>query len=111
MNPFSLPFTAGLACAVAALPALAQDYVIDAGKAFDGREVIQNARIVVNDGRMVAVGPQSDIEGPEGATQVDHTKHFIMPELIAGHSHAGTVQGLEHGGEHYSRETVTRDLN
>ncbi|WP_447553251.1 amidohydrolase family protein [Vreelandella sp. EE22] len=111
MKTFRLPLTAGLACAMAALPALAQEYVIDAGKVFDGQEVIENARIVVNDGRVTAVGPQAQIDAPEGSTRVDHTAHFIMPELIAGHSHAGTVQGLEHGGEYYSRETVNRDLN
>ncbi|WP_447955770.1 amidohydrolase family protein [Vreelandella sp. EE7] len=111
MSDFRLPLTASLACSLAALPALAQEVVIDAGKVFDGQQIIENARILVEDGRVMAIGPQSEIASPEGATRVDHAAHFIMPELIAGHSHAGTVQGMEHGGEHYARETVERDLN
>ncbi|WP_456269211.1 amidohydrolase family protein [Kushneria sp. AK178] len=111
MKTFRLPFTAAFACAVATLPALAQEHVIDAGQVFDGRNVIENARIVVDNGRVVTVGPQSEIDVSEGSHRVDHTEHFLMPELIAGHSHTGTVKGLEHGGQYYSRETVTRDLD
>lgn len=92
------------------LVASAQDIVVDAGRLFDGREVIDDARLVIADGRISAIGPRSEIEAPEGVEIVDHGERFVMPGLIAAHSHVGTVSGTEHGGEFYSRETVARDL-
>lgn len=84
--------------------------VIDAGRLFDGEQVIDDARMVIRDGRVVKVGARSDIATPEGAETIDHSEGFVMPGLIAAHSHVGMVQGTEHGGQFYSRETVLRDL-
>lgn len=101
---------AGLSALLLSSAALADFRVFEAGKLFDGQSVIEDARLVVEDGRVVAVGPRDAIEVPEGAEIRDHSAHFIMPGLIAAHSHAGTVEGTEHGGEFYARETVDRDL-
>lgn len=84
--------------------------VVDAGALFDGREVIRDARMVVRDGRIEAVGPQAEVSAPAGADALDYGGRFIMPGMIAAHSHVGTVSGTEHGGRFYSRETVQRDL-
>lgn len=89
----------------------AETLVIDAPRLFDGRAVIDDARMVVADGRIVAVGPRAEVEAPEGARQVAHEGAFVMPGLIAAHSHVGTVSGMEHGGRFYGRETVARDLD
>lgn len=100
---------AGLLAASAA-PALAETTVIDAGKLFDGTRVIEDARLVVAEGRVVEVGPRAEVDAPEGAEMVDHRERFVMPGLVAAHSHVGTVSGTEHGGRFYARETVERDL-
>lgn len=84
--------------------------VVDAGALFDGREVIRDARMVVRGGMIEAVGPQAEIPAPGKAELLDLGDRFVMPGLIAAHSHVGTVSGTEHGGRFYSRETVQRDL-
>ncbi|MGF7150977.1 imidazolonepropionase-like amidohydrolase [Sphingomonas zeicaulis] len=100
-----------LAALLLPMPAAAQDVaVVEAGRLFDGRAVIENARMVMRDGRIVAVGPRDEVAIPEGAAIIDRRGRFVMPGLIAGHSHVGTVSGVEHGGRYYSRETVARDL-
>ncbi|WP_025290245.1 amidohydrolase family protein [Sphingomonas sanxanigenens] len=102
---------ATLAALLLPMPAAAQDAtVVEAGTLFDGRAVIEDARMVIRDGRVVAVGPRDKVAIPDGAAIVDRRGRFVMPGLIAGHSRVGTVSGIEHGGRHYSRETVARDL-
>lgn len=100
----------GTAMAVLPAAAVAETVVVDAGHLFDGSEGIREARMVIRDGRVVAVGPRAEVEAPEGARMVDHSERFVMPGLVAAHSHVGTVSGTEHGGEFYGRETVERDL-
>ena len=102
-----------LGCALAALltsPALAETIVVDAGKLFDGSRLIEDARMVVDGGRVVEVDRRADVAVPAGARVLDHGRRFVMPGLIAVHSHVGGVSGTEHGGRFYSRETVERDL-
>lgn len=84
--------------------------VIDAARLFDGERVIEQPRIVIKDDTIVAVGSQQEIAIPSKAQHLNYPNRFIMPGLIAAHSHVGTVSGLQHGGEYYSRETVKRDL-
>lgn len=84
--------------------------VVEAGRLFDGSTVTDDARLVIADGRVVTVGPRDRVAVPKGARIVDHRTRFVMPGLIAGHSHVGTVSGTDHGGRFYSRETVARDL-
>lgn len=110
MQGFRYPIMASLIC-ITTLPALAQEYAIDAGKLFNGEQLSENARIIVKDGRVVEVGTQDELDLPEGAEHVDYNAYFVMPQMIASHSHVGTVQGMEHGGHFYSRETVERDLS
>lgn len=102
---------AALAALMLPMSASAQEtIVVEAGRLFDGRAVIDDARLVIADGRIVAVGPRDRVAAPKGARIVDHRARFVLPGLIAGHSHVGTVSGTEHGGRYYSRETVARDL-
>lgn len=84
--------------------------VLDAGRAFDGSAVIDDARIVIENGRITAFGPQDAVPAPAGARVVDLGDGFVMPGLIAAHSHVGMVSGVEQGGRFYTRETVARDL-
>ena len=45
--------------------------------------------VVVNDGRIAAVGPADSVEVPEGATTVSAEGRFVTPGLIDTHSHMG----------------------
>ncbi len=82
-----------LAVALLALVAAAQSptVVFDGARILDGNggTPIEQGRIVVRDGRIVAVGSQQSIAMPAGATRVDVTGKTIMPAMINVHAHMG----------------------
>src|SRR5690606_35895700 len=69
---------------------------------------MENAFMLIQDGRITAIGSGGKIEAPEGATVVDVSGKFIMPGIINGHGHVGEVIGIE-GGQ-YSTETLEQNL-
>ena len=85
-------------------------------KAFTGARVIDgtdrapidNATIVVRDGRVVAVGPAARVTVPAGAERVSLTGKTVIPGLINAHGHVGNTVGLQQG--RYSADNVLRDL-
>ncbi len=85
-------------------------------KAFTGARLIDgtgappmdDAVLVVRDGRVEAVGPAAQVPIPEGAEQIDVTGATVIPGLINSHGHVGGVVGLESGN--YSEENVLRQL-
>jgi imidazolonepropionase-like amidohydrolase len=85
-------------------------------KAFTGARVIDgtdrapidNATIVVRDGRIVSVGPAARANVPAGAERVSLTGKTVIPGLINTHGHVGNTVGLQQG--QYSAANVQRDL-
>jgi imidazolonepropionase-like amidohydrolase len=59
-----------------------------------GRAPIANATLLVRDGRIVAAGPAARIRIPASAERIALDGKVIMPGLINGHGHAGSVQDL-----------------
>jgi imidazolonepropionase-like amidohydrolase len=101
------------ACAQAPAPGAASaggTTVVDAARMFDGRAVVDRPRLVIRDGRILAAGPQAEVAIPEGARRVELGDRYLMPGIIAAHSHVGMVNGTEFGGRYYTRETVADDL-
>ncbi len=74
-----------------------------------GREPIQDAALVVQGGRIVAVGARNAVQLPRGATVVELSGKTVMPGLINAHGHVGDTRGLEAG--HYSEENVLAQLS
>ncbi|NNE69570.1 MAG: amidohydrolase family protein, partial [Rhodothermales bacterium] len=72
---------------IVAVPSAAQPLVIDAARAFDGEVLHLDWRVVVEDGRIIAAGPQSDIPRPRAARRLDLGDRTLLPGLIEGHSH------------------------
>ena len=71
------------------------------------RRPVDNATIVVRDGRIVAAGgPATAV--PEGATRVSLAGKTVIPGLVNAHGHVGNTVGMQQG--RYSRENVLRDL-
>lgn len=62
---------------------------VDCGTYFDGTgtELRSDGRILVEDGRVVEIGPIEDIDEPEDATRIDHTGECVIPGLIDAHLH------------------------
>jgi len=109
---FSLVALAILVAARATLPAQSRGGV----KAFTGARVIDgtdrapidNATIVVREGRVAAVGPAARVTVPDGAQRVALAGKTVIPGLVNAHGHVGNTVGLEQG--HYSADNVLRDL-
>jgi imidazolonepropionase-like amidohydrolase len=102
-----------LACAVMAAPGAgvsapaaqhAQSLVLDGAQVIDGTGAapLPSARVVVQDGRIVAIGPMDRTPAPAGATHVDLAGKTIVPGLIDLHFHIESdprlaLRQLSHG--------------
>jgi imidazolonepropionase-like amidohydrolase len=66
------------------------------GTLFDGTgaDPIRGAVVLVDDGRITAVGPAATTAIPPGAEVVDLHDRFVMPGLVDAHSHISIVPGL-----------------
>jgi imidazolonepropionase-like amidohydrolase len=73
-----------------------------------GAAPIENAVLVVREGRVESVGPKDSISIPANATLVDVSGKTIMPGMVNAHGHVGDTRGLEAG--QYSTENVVRQL-
>jgi imidazolonepropionase-like amidohydrolase len=114
MNRTTIPLT--LPILALALGCAAPPPEPDGSKAFvgarlfdgTGSEPVENAVLVVRDGRVEAVGPASEVEISRGAERIDLAGKFIVPGLVNTHAHVNDVQGLE--GGHYTEENLLRQL-
>lgn len=59
---------------------------------------IENGALLVQDGRIVAVGAAAAVTAPASATRIDVTGKTIMPGLVCSHSHIGAVAGADGSG-------------
>ena len=107
-----------IAAALAAGLALASPraQTTDIVRAFTGARVVDgtdrapvdNATILVRDGRIAAIGPAASVTIPANAVRVPLTGKTVIPGLINAHGHVGNTEGLQQG--HYSAQNVDRDL-
>jgi imidazolonepropionase-like amidohydrolase len=105
----------GLAVALvigASNAAEAQTTALRGARVIDGRggAPLDNATIVISDGRIVAIGASAETPVPSGAEVVDYTGKTIIPGLISAHSHVGIFVGLKAAPENYSRDIILRQL-
>src|SRR5689334_25193831 len=85
-------------------------------KAFTGARVIDgtdrtpidNATILVRDGKIAEIGPAGRITVPSGAERIPLAGKSVIPGIVNAHGHVGDTVGLQ--GNHYSAENVARDL-
>ena len=75
---------------------------------FDGTgKVFEKGSIVVQDGRIVAVGSSDKVKAPKGAQTIDVSGKTITPGLINAHGHVSDVEGKRTGA---TDESVARQL-
>src|SRR5215472_11580022 len=103
----SLAFVMGAATA-----ADAQTTTLRGARVIDGSggAAIDNAVIVIRDGRIVAIGPSAGTPVPSDAEVIDYTGKTIIPGLISDHSHVGIFVGLKAAAENYNRDSILRQL-
>jgi len=73
-----------------------------------GRPPINNATIIVADGKVQSVAPSAAAQVPSAAERIGLQGKTVIPGLVNAHGHVGNTEGLEQG--HYSAANVDRDL-
>ena len=71
--------------------------LVRCGRLFTGLadEAAHDQTIVVRDGVIASIGPTAAAPTPAaGDTVVDHSRHFVMPGLIDGHTHLGSGNAM-----------------
>jgi imidazolonepropionase-like amidohydrolase len=93
-----------------AVRAYAQTIAITGARIIDGSgaAALPNATIVVDNGRIVAIG--AGVAVPRGALRRDYGGRTIIPGLISDHSHVGLVGGIQTGAENYTRANILSQL-
>jgi imidazolonepropionase-like amidohydrolase len=74
-----------------------------------GRAPVENSVLVVQDGKILAVGPATTAT-PKDATVVDLSGRTIMPGLVNAHGHLGLTKGDSLNPENYNRDNVASQL-
>ena len=62
-------------------------FYLKATRLFDGESIQKDWGIIVEGNKITAVGPQSGLRPPKGATVIDLGNATLTPGLIEGHSH------------------------
>ena len=70
---------------------------IDCGTLVDGTgsDPISDARVLVEDGRIVEAGPAEAVSVPDDAEVVDHSGETVLPGLIDAHLHLKGTRSME----------------
>src|SRR5262249_31544552 len=90
----------------------AQTTALRGARVIDGSDgaPIDNAIIVIRDGRIVSIGPSAGTPVPSGAEVVYYAGKTIIPGLISDHSHVGIFVGLKAAPDNYNRDAILRQL-
>ncbi len=75
-----------------------------------GAAPIADGVMVVQNGKIAAIGAAASVKIPAGATRVDVSGKTIMPGMINAHGHVGNVRGLTSSPEFYTPEYVRHQL-
>ncbi|MEM7313476.1 MAG: amidohydrolase family protein [Planctomycetota bacterium] len=114
MQFLRLSITSLFILALCSNPVVAQDDSI----AFVGAKIIpirgdeiEDGVLVVQGGKIQAVGKATDVSIPDGARQVDAKNKTIMPGLICTHSHIGGIGAADGSGPIQPGVRVYESLN
>jgi imidazolonepropionase-like amidohydrolase len=73
-----------------------------------GGPVLEDATIVIKDGRIEAAGVGISI--PRAARRLDYRGRTIMPGMVSDHAHVGQVNGTQNGAQNYTRANIVGEL-
>ena len=60
----------------------------------EGAPIVEDATVIVEGERITAVGPQAEVDVPDGATVIDAAGKYLIPGLTDGHVHFFQSGGL-----------------
>ncbi|HXP95054.1 MAG TPA: amidohydrolase family protein, partial [Candidatus Binatia bacterium] len=75
-----------------------------------GGTPLDNAAMLIENGRVTSFGPRASLQVPAGAQLIDLTGKTVMPALIDAHSHLGIIAGNTISTDHYTPERVHGQL-
>jgi imidazolonepropionase-like amidohydrolase len=105
----TLLVAAVLALAVGASETKAQTAAIFEGARLitgDGSTPVEDSAVVIEAGRITAVGRRGEVRAPAGAARVDLSGKTVIPALVDAHSHIGYMRNLTSGPQNYTRENI-----
>jgi imidazolonepropionase-like amidohydrolase len=76
----------------------------------DGSAVVENSAMVVENGRITAVGPKTSVKVPAAAVHVDLTGKTVIPGLVNAHVHIGYEGYTTWRAENYTAANVLDHL-
>ena len=78
----------------------------------DGTPAIEDAAVVVTNGRFTSVGPRASVKAPPGAQVVSLRGKTVMPALVDAHSHLGytNVAAGTTSAANYTRDNLLDQL-
>ena len=75
-----------------------------------GHDPVAHAAMIVDNGRIVWVGPVTQLKTPPSAQVVDLQGKYVMPGIIDLHVHLGATIGLDQNERFFTPENVEKDL-
>ena len=75
-----------------------------------GHDPVAHAAMIVDNGRIVWVGPAVQLKAPPSAQVVDLQGKYVMPGIIDLHVHLGATIGLDQNEKFFTPENVEKDL-
>jgi imidazolonepropionase-like amidohydrolase len=91
----------------------AQVKAFTGARIIDGRggQPIASGTLIVDGGRVKAVGPSNSVQIPAGAERINVAGKTIVPGLINAHGHVADGRGLRTGAEFNTRDNLVRQLD
>jgi imidazolonepropionase-like amidohydrolase len=75
-----------------------------------GHDPVAHAAMIVDNGRIVWVGPAAQLKATPSAQVVDLQGKYVMPGIIDLHVHLGATIGLDQNEKFFTPENVEKDL-
>lgn len=75
-----------------------------------GAQPVEDAALIMEDGRISWVGRSADLKTPDGAAVEDLTGKFVMPGIIDNHVHLAEVDGLDQNTKYYTADNIKNQL-
>ena len=72
--------------------------------------VVSPAAMLVEQGRVAWIGPEGNLEAPDGVPVTDLNDAFVIPGLIDMHAHVGNTVDLVQDRKFHTRESIEKDL-
>jgi len=75
-----------------------------------GRPPVAHAAMTIDDGRILWVGPLTQLKTDASTQVIDLQGKYVMPGIINLHVHLGATIGLDQNADYFTPENVEKDL-